>query len=197
MNIAPNDHPDIFVAECPLGRGIFAGRAYGQNELLFRLSGPVITLSEAIKKGDAEGNALQIGHGVYLDLQAPGVFGNHSCDPNAGIRGALDVYALRPIRKGEEICYDYSTTMSEGRWTMTCRCGADSCRGVVGDFHDLPPELKQRYLKMKIVQPFIVHGLESAALSARKEEKFSVPQPGVLLPREATQKATAPRYAPC
>jgi hypothetical protein len=39
---------------------------------------------------------------------------------------------------------------------MRCICGTASCRGLIGDFHDLPMDLQQRYLKLGIVQPFIV-----------------------------------------
>jgi hypothetical protein len=72
------------------------------------------------------------------------------------LRDLVSGFALRPIARGEEILYDYSTTMSEQRWTMQCQCGAPSCRGIIADFHDLPAELQRRYLAMRIVQPFIV-----------------------------------------
>ena len=71
---------------------------------------------------------------------------NHSCSPNAGLRSNRILVALRNIGCGEEICYDYSTTMSEGRWTMQCRCGHLNCRSTVGDFHDLPTPRQQHYL---------------------------------------------------
>lgn len=146
----------VWVGECHLGRGLFAGRNFCAGELLFRFSGPLITLTEAMSKGEAEANALQIGATTYIDLEAPSVFVNHSCQPNAGVHNGISAYALREIRKGEEICYDYSTTMSERRWTMFCRCGTPQCRGVIGDFHDLPLGLQRHYLNLGMVQPFIV-----------------------------------------
>ncbi len=146
----------IRVAECDLGHGVFAGRDFREGELLFQFTGPLISLAQAIEKGEAEGNVLQIGAMSYIDLEAPSVFVNHCCQPNAGVRDLVCAYALRPIGEGEQIFYDYSTTMSEQRWTMKCRCGAASCRGLIYDFHDLPAELQQRYLAMGIVQPFIV-----------------------------------------
>ncbi len=81
---------------------------------------------------------------------------NHSCSPNAGLRSNRILVALRNIGCGEEICYDYSTTMSEGRWTMQCRCGDLNCRSTVGDFHDLPTPRQQHYLQLGVVQSFIV-----------------------------------------
>jgi hypothetical protein len=162
LNGKGTDEGAIYVGECALGRGVFAGRYFRKGELLFRFSGPVITLGEAIEKGETEGNVLQIGPSTYIDLESPGVFANHSCEPNAGVRDGVCGYALRHISQGEEILYDYSTTMSERRWTMHCKCGAPSCRGIVGDFHDLPLDLQHRYLAMGIVQPFIVGELEYA-----------------------------------
>jgi uncharacterized protein len=157
----------IYVDKCPLGLGVFAARDFFEGELLFRFSGPIITLSQAVAKGEAEGNVLQIAPATYIDLEPPGVFANHGCEPNAGLRDLVSGFALRPIARGEEILYDYSTTMSEQKWTMRCHCGAPSCRGVIGDFHDLPDALQRRYLAMRIVQPFIVaewrllHGIAS------------------------------------
>lgn len=147
----------IFVAPCPLGRGVFAGREFEAGELMFCFAGPIITLAEAIAKGCDEGNAMQIGPETYLDLEPPSVFANHSCAPNMGIRHGVEARALVDIPRGTEIRFDYSTTMCEGRWTMQCACGSSFCRGSIGDFHGLPPTLRQHYLQLGIVQPFIAH----------------------------------------
>jgi uncharacterized protein len=156
MTGQPTNVEGIYVDKSPLGVGVFAGRDFFEGELLFRFSGPIITLGQAVDKGEAEGNVLQIAPATYIDLEPPGVYANHSCEPNAGLRDLVSGFALRPIARGEEIFYDYSTTMSEQRWTMRCLCGTPSCRAVIGDFHDLPPELQRQYLAMRIVQPFIV-----------------------------------------
>ena len=160
MSCKPTPSGAVYVKECALRRGVFAGRYFRKGELLFRFSGPIISLAAAIEKGENEGNVLQIGASTYIDLEPPGVFANHSCEPNAGVRDGVCGYALRHIAQDEEILYDYSTTISERRWTMHCRCGMPSCRGVIGDFHDLPLELQRRYLAVGIVQPFIVGELE-------------------------------------
>ncbi|MFA6287459.1 MAG: SET domain-containing protein-lysine N-methyltransferase [Opitutaceae bacterium] len=147
---------NIYVSDCDLGRGLFAARDYDEGEFIFRFTGPVIDFAQVVAKGETEGNALQIGPRSYLDLEAPHVFTNHSCEPNAGVRDDTDMYALRKIRKDAEIRFDYSTTMSEGRWTMACLCGTESCRGVVGDFHALPDEVQRRYIGLRTVQRFIL-----------------------------------------
>ncbi|HTJ14306.1 MAG TPA: SET domain-containing protein-lysine N-methyltransferase [Dinghuibacter sp.] len=55
---------------------------------------------------------------------------NHSCAPNTAYRG-LDVYALRPIARGEELTLDYATMMDETLEPFVCHCGAPGCRGTV------------------------------------------------------------------
>ncbi len=106
--------------------------------------------------------AIQVGPNQYIDTQAPGVLVNHSCAPNAGIRNDRDLVALRDISPGEEIRYDYSTTMDEKSFTMRCRCGAPSCRRVVTDFSELPTDVQEYYLRRGLVMSFIITRLRGA-----------------------------------
>ncbi len=63
-------------------------------------------------------------------------FLNHSCAPNALIRG-LDVVALSSIRCGEEITFDYDTTEYDLAEPFACRCGSDQCRCTIRGFKHL------------------------------------------------------------
>ena len=74
---------------------------------------------------------------------------------NAGIVNDTTLIAIRLIARGEEIRFDYSTTMSQDTWTLECRCRAASCRGIVQNFEELPQWLQRRYLTLGIVQNFI------------------------------------------
>ena len=152
----------VYLADCALGRGVFAARHFALGERILEFTGPVISLAEAIAKGDAEANPLQFEEELYLDLLPPAVFLNHSCAPNTGIADERSLVALREILPDEELRFDYSTTMHEDHWTMACRCGAANCRGVVADFRLLPHERQQHYLQLGIVQPFIVRALNGA-----------------------------------
>lgn len=153
----------VFVRQCEIGRGLFAGRHFAAGEEILRFSGVLISLADVLAKGDEQSNALQVGDTSYIDIGAPGVFGNHSCEPNAGIRNDRVLIALRPIQHGEEIRYDYSTTMWEGIWTMPCMCGSAQCRRVVRDFPELPAEVQAEYLRLRVVQRFIVRRLRGGA----------------------------------
>ncbi|MCR6720229.1 MAG: SET domain-containing protein-lysine N-methyltransferase [Chitinophagaceae bacterium] len=55
---------------------------------------------------------------------------NHSCDANTGLDG-LNVITLRPIRKGEELTLDYAQFLDTSMEPFECRCGAESCRGLI------------------------------------------------------------------
>ncbi|ATB29942.1 SET domain-containing protein [Melittangium boletus] len=145
----------VFVAECRLGRGLFAEVPLKRGEVILTFAGQVLSLREVMGRPDSF-NMLQIGRGEYLDLESPGLYGNHSCEPNAGLRDNTTLVAMRDILAGEEIQYDYSTTMSEDLETMECRCCTRSCRGVVRDFRYLPPEVRHRYLSLGLVPDFIL-----------------------------------------
>lgn len=54
--------------------------------------------------------------------------------------------ALRDIGRGEELCFDYSTTEVDTSWAMPCTCGAHNCRKLIRSIHSLPPETIRAYL---------------------------------------------------
>ena len=74
---------------------------------------------------------------------------NHSCEPNAGIRGQIFLDAMREIAPDEEITFDYAMVLfgAEGipPYELECHCGSPNCRGRVTDSDWLLPELQQRY----------------------------------------------------
>lgn len=145
----------VEVRPCALGRGLFARRAFAPGDLILRLDGPRYERTDPIHATDEGANLLQTGRRTYILLRPPAVFANHSCDPNAGVVGNRRLAAIRAIAPGEEITFDYSTTMDEDFWTLECRCGAPNCRGRVTDFRDLPAPLRRRYLDLGVVQGFI------------------------------------------
>jgi hypothetical protein len=147
----------VEVGSSPLGRGVFAKQSFRPGQPILVLTGPVLDHAEVLALGGDRAYALQIGPDAYLDTMPPGRFANHSCDPNAGLVNDRVLIALRPIEVGEEIRFDYSTTMSKDHWTTECRCGQPTCRRVILDFHHLPPITQNRYLQLGIVQRFIVN----------------------------------------
>jgi len=149
-------NPDmIYIGVGDLGCGVFANRSIKPGEIILVFSGPIIGFQEAVAKGDRECWPLQIGKYQYIDLQEPGCFANHSCDPNSGIWQDRFLVAIREIQKDTEIRYDYSTTVDEDHWSMDCRCNSPKCRHIIADFKYLDPMLRTHYLSLGIVQKFI------------------------------------------
>ena len=102
--------------------------------------------------------AVQIGPDLYIGASGKADdFVNHSCDPNAGllIDGThVRLVAIREIAQGEQITFDYSTTMDEDDFEFDCRCGSPACRGRIRDFKYLPAELRFRYFRLGIVPKY-------------------------------------------
>jgi len=147
--------PLTYIANCQFGRGLFAGEPIAPGNEILRFSGPVLTLTEVRAMGPAAANALQIGIDRYLYLDEPGRLVNHSCSPNSAIFHDTSLVATSPIARDEEICFDYSTTISDG-WTMPCRCRSAECRGLVVAFQLLPEPLRRRYALLGHVQRFML-----------------------------------------
>ena len=146
----------VKVATSPHGLGLHASTDILAGSSVITFTGQVLCLDDVLASDRDECYPMQIGRLTYLDLDGPCRLINHNCLPNAGLRSDRILIALRNIKAGEEICYDYSTTMSERRWSMQCRCGAPNCRGTIADFHNLPAALQEHYLQLGIVQCFIV-----------------------------------------
>lgn len=68
-----------------------------------------------------------------------GRFINHSCDPNCRtekwmVNGeiCIGLFALRDIKKGEEVTFDYNYVRVFGAAAKKCYCGSAQCRGYIG-----------------------------------------------------------------
>jgi len=138
------------------GRGVYTGRVFKKGEVICKVTGKVKSWKEMIISFDKYSyimHPLQIGPKKYFELDVPYIFLNHSCSPNAGIKGETTLFAIRDIKKGEEITFDYSTTIDE---SFVCKCGSKNCRGAVSDFFALPKKTQKFYIKRKAVPEFIL-----------------------------------------
>lgn len=168
-----NINPEtVIVKPSKHGKGIFTTIDLPKNSILFQISGKPITFEQTLKLGTNECYSLQIGIDKYIIPHYPFHFSNHSCEPNCGITRNMEYITLRDISKGEELCWDYSTSMLEKHWKMQCECGSSQCRHLIQDFDLLPDNIQEKYLRLKVVLPFIteeLYGLptiERAAKSA-------------------------------
>jgi hypothetical protein len=120
------------------GKGVFASRPIAAGEVILAFSGPLLQRIQ-ISKDDYH---LQIGEDLYIGASgAADDYVNHSCDPNAGFCGGLQLVARRAIASGEEITWDYSTAIDEDDFPgFPCTCGSFHCRGMVRSFRHLSAE---------------------------------------------------------
>lgn len=147
------------------GKGVFTSKAINCGDSIYLLDGVTVTLSESVRrillKKELPDDPLQVGRRTYLDLDDFSRLFNHSCDPTAGIRQRSELFALRDIKAGEQITYDYSATISPTVWSMKCRCGSPICRKIIGDIRSIPPEQLQHYKKSCAIQRYMKPLLQS------------------------------------
>jgi len=145
--------------------GVFARRKILKGETIIQFSGKLFRNEEIPPlKNPEDDRYIQIGPNQYLGPSGDfDDYFNHSCDPNAGVsfrREGEFLMAIRDIAQGEEITWDYSTTMDEDDWEMDCACGSAICRKRVRDFKYLPDELKKKYAAFGIVPDYNLRYLE-------------------------------------
>jgi SET domain-containing protein len=132
------------------GRGIYAARNFRQGERIVEYRGERISWKQADRRPPSDTEdpnhtflfSLSDGKTV-IDAAVGGNIArwvNHSCAPNCETEetedGRVYIQAMRDIRRGEELNYDYGLVIDE-RLTASlkkeyeCRCGASECRGTM------------------------------------------------------------------
>jgi hypothetical protein len=142
-------NPKLEVRESNLGgRGVFAREDIAADKLLAVFGGRILKASDEV--GDW---SLQVSEELVIDIPLeendPANYFNHSCDPNAGIKGQILLVAMRAIAMGEEVTFDYAMVLypSSGcpPYRMECRCRSPHCRGVITDDDWRIPDIQRRY----------------------------------------------------
>ncbi len=159
--------PDgVIIGRATVGRGLFAGRAFRRRETVLAIRGRVVNYNLLWEReGSAfSANCIRFGPETYLDPGGgPARYLNHSCAPNAAVTkraNRLYLVAARRIATGEEIVFDYSTTIGDDDvWRMRCKCGQPSCRRLIRNFGSLPIERRAFYVANGFVPPFIIRTL--------------------------------------
>ena len=145
-------NPKLEVRESPLGgRGVFACEEITVGELLAVFGGCVMKASDEIGDWAVQVDEnLVIGHSPGTDAKDDPInFLNHSCEPNAGIKGQIMLVAMKTITRGAEITFDYAMVLHPSTgcppYQMKCRCGSPNCRGVITDEDWRLLDLQRRY----------------------------------------------------
>lgn len=161
----------VIVKKSKHGQGIFTSVNLSKDDIILKIKGAPLSFGQTLDLGPDECYCLQVGMDKYIVPDFPFYLSNHSCDPNCGINHKMELFALKEIKAGEELCWDYSTSMMERHWTMACNCGSPMCRHNITDFDLLPLEVKDKYLHMGILMPFIKEFLYGPPKISRAERK--------------------------
>jgi uncharacterized protein len=131
------------------GTGAFATKPIRAGQRIVEYIGERISSEEADRRYD---ESKMKRHHTFLftveeDLVVDGgsngneaIYINHSCDPNCEAvideNNRIWIYALRPIKVGEELAYDYQFERTGSARLdaqlekfYACRCGSERCRG--------------------------------------------------------------------
>ena len=140
------------------GEGSFAEEDIQKGSFITTLTGTPFPKTHIIESDDP----LQIDENTYVCLDHASKTINHSCDPNAGIRHKADLYAIKDIKQGEEITYDYATTIGidDTISAMPCACGASHCRKVIRNALSIPQEQLEQYARLNALPQFIRDALK-------------------------------------
>ena len=130
------------------GKGVFALADLAKGEKLIEYIGEVITWKEALRRHPHD--PKDPNHTFYFHVDEKHVIDakvggnssrwiNHSCKPNCEAdeeKGRVFIKALRNIKAGEELFYDYGLII-DARYTpkllaeYPCWCGAKKCRATL------------------------------------------------------------------
>jgi hypothetical protein len=134
----------VTVRQTPnMGRGVFALAPIARGTCVAVCQGWLATTAAL----NDDWHAMQVGPDLWLCSAGDNLDDciNHSCEPNVGfVTGEPALYALRDIVAGEQISWDYSTSISEQGWMLACLCGTSSCRGTIRSWWDMHETERER-----------------------------------------------------
>ena len=150
-NRCQHDHPLVIFKQSNIhGTGGFARVDIRRRKRIIEYIGPRLSKAEAQAELEKQNtyiftldNAYDVDGSVGWNAAR---FINHSCDPNCEVEIVGDriwVYALRKLKAGEELTYNYSHGIEDYE-ARPCRCGAFNCVGyMVGE--EFFAELRRRH----------------------------------------------------
>ena len=122
-------------------KGLYANCNISKGTRIIEYKGKVITRKKA-----EEDPKFDNGKAIYLfnlnkrfDLDGDFKFNiarliNHSCEPNCEVAGSglkVWIYAIKDIKKNEELSYDYGFSYDKDYKKFPCRCGSKNCVGYI------------------------------------------------------------------
>ena len=130
------------------GKGVFALAPIARGDVVVEYTGELITWQEALRRHPHD--PTDPDHTFYFHIDEHNVIDakyggnaarwiNHACTPNCEadeVDGRIFIKALRAIKPGTELSYDYGLIIDEPntpklKKQFECRCGTKGCRGTM------------------------------------------------------------------
>jgi SET domain-containing protein len=122
-------------------RGLYAAKNIKAGTIVIHYKGKLITKKETEKNPKYDNDKAIYLFNLNSRYDLDGDFANntarlinHSCSPNCEVDGKglkLWIYALKDIKKGEELSYDYGFGYDENYKDFVCKCRAKNCCGYI------------------------------------------------------------------
>lgn len=136
-------------------KGVFAKSNIDKGDVVAVSGGYVFTAHEFDKlPNNVKFLTFQVEENLFMGIKnikeiETNWFFNHSCNANLGQLGQISLVAMKKIRKGEELTFDYATALCKPKgfksFKMKCHCGSRQCRGIITDNDWKIPALQKKY----------------------------------------------------
>ena len=161
------------------GVGVFAREAIQAGERLSVWSGIIVQADHLADLPDwQKKRSVQVEEDLYLVTtreDEPADFFNHCCNPNAALDGQITLRALRDIAPGEEVCFDYATSVGSPYDEFECACGAPNCRGHITGNDWQRPDLQAKYAGK--FSPYLQHRITTLKRERAREVRRAKVKP--------------------
>jgi len=157
------------------GKGVFSERNFEQGDFVLAIDDSKIVTDNSKLTEQQHEFDLDYVDGKTILMQEPEKYINHSCDPNVYVKTTnyiRNIYAMKPIKQGDEITYDYSIN-GDNEGTFICHCHSKNCRKLyLGDFFKLPIDVRLRYLPF--LDDWFVHKHKSEIEKIKNMKNYKV-----------------------
>jgi hypothetical protein len=138
--------PRLCVVQTNGGYGVYAVESIAAGQIIMRIEGE--------QRDRPSRFSVQVEWNLHIEVNGslsleelmdrfPWRFLNHSCDGNSMVQGNYLV-AVRGIRPGEEVTFNYNATEYDMARPFTCHCGSPFCIGEIRGFKYLAPTERER-----------------------------------------------------
>ena len=191
------------------GKGVFALQDIAEGETLIEYVGEVISWDEAQDRHPHDPNDPN--HTFYFHVNEDRVIDalhggnssrwiNHSCDPSCEAdedKGRIFIKAIRNIKAGEELNYDYGLIIDEPytkklKAEYPCWCGSANCRGTLlspKKRKDTPKTPSQKKAKAKDKDKAKEKAKDKADVKAKGKSKTQVKSEAKVKDKKKPSKA--------